>query len=785
MPRSQVTQTGSLSTSAATTTMAAASSRVLSDRATLHLFAATLFLSAMLLFAVQPMFTKMVLPLLGGTPAVWSVAMVFFQGALLGGYVYAHLLTRYLSLPVATGIHIALCGLAILALPITIAEGFGAPPAEGQAFWLVTLYAASVGLPFFALAGNGPLLQAWFARTGHPHASDPYFLYGASNIGSFVALLSYPILFEPLLPVTGQSLSWAFGFGALVFLIGFSGITSVRRSAANTNVQTPGIVSEVAAEARPAPNARRMMTWLGLSFVPSALLVAVTAHLSTDIAAAPFLWVLPLSLFLLTFVITFQRNPFISLETTSRLLPILVAPVAAMMLAGTTTSAPITLALHLGLFFVAAMVCHGELVKRRPPAEHLTAFYAVMSLGGALGGLFAGLLAPMMFNWVIEYPVLIVAALLCRSALWDQSRETFRRDAIIAGVVVVSVGGMSLTGLVDAAFGMTDDVTMFCGAAVLAIMLLRNRAIPHLTVVCMTLLVFGMHAPQNRNMEYIRSFFGVHKVGPSNEGNFQFLMHGTTLHGAERIRDEDGKPVIVDRPEPLTYYWHGGAMANVIENHRSVTGGPVSVGVVGLGTGSLACYRQPGDSFSFYEIDPHVIEIARDPARFSFLNRCAPNAPIILGDARLTLKDQPSQSYDVLVVDAFSSDAIPTHLLTVEAVAVYLRVLKPGGKIVFHISNRHMALQSVVAAIAEEHGLHTLFSITGVDPDVTKTKGYAGSEVAAVTKDPAALEALATAAGQEQLNWHRVTPDGTRPWTDDYSNIVAAIWRNYANKLRN
>jgi SAM-dependent methyltransferase len=528
-----------------------------------------------------------------------------------------------------------------------------------------------------------------------------------------------------------------------------------------------------------------MATWLGLSFVPSALLVAVTAHLSTDIAAAPFLWVLPLSLFLLTFVITFQRNPVLKLETTSWLLPILIAPVAATMLTGNAMAAPITLTLHLSLFFIAAMVCHGELVKRRPAAAHLTAFYAVMSLGGALGGLFAGLLAPLMFNWVAEYPLLIVAALLCRSALWHQQKVTLRRDGTILLAAVTLAAVLSISDVINAIFINHAMGLWLSGLAALTIMALRQVPIIHLGAVMLTLVVFGLHAPTNRNMEYVRSFFGVHKIGPSANGQFQYLMHGTTLHGAQRIRYHDGDQVIADRPEPLTYYWEGGAMAKVIEHHRTVTGGPIALGVVGLGSGSLACYRQPGDSFTFFEIDPDVIEIAQDPSRFSFLSRCAPSSAIVLGDARLTLQDQPRQSLDVLIIDAFSSDAVPTHLLTVEAVEVYRRALKPNGKLVFHISNRHMALRGVVAGIAAAHGLNTAFSTQRLDPEIMRNSGYVGADVAVVAQDRLALDQLAQAPGQSHLGWQPASADGIRPWTDDYSNIIAAIWRKYRSKVLN
>ncbi|WP_367273930.1 spermidine synthase [Bosea sp. (in: a-proteobacteria)] len=612
--------------------------------ATLPVYVATIFVSAFLLFGIQPMFAKMVLPKLGGSPGVWSVAMVFFQAVLLAGYGYAHLLVSRFALRRAALIHLGLM-IAVLAisLPIHIAAGFERPPQEGEVLWLIGLFTASVGLPFFAVAANGPLLQAWFARTGHSHAADPYFLYAASNAGSFLALIAYPFLVEPLLPLALQASGWAWGFALL--LAGIAGCAGLAIGAGRADAAAP----VEAAPAAPVTNAQRF-GWVALAFVPSGLLVAVTAHISTDVAAVPLLWVMPLALFLLTFVIVFQRRPILPhrwmLHLQIALMFALLLAVAAKFRIGWGYS----LALHLGLFFVTAMVAHGELVKRRPDASRLTEFYLWMSFGGVLGGLFCGLLAPMLFNTVIEYPMLMVAGLLCRPGI----------GAIGERLRVLKLGLIATAGCMMA-FLLANDW---------------------------------------RRTDSVRSFFGIHRILEAEDGRFRSLAHGTTVHGVQRLRNDDGSPV-TGRPEPLSYYFTGGGIADGIEALRRARGGVLGkVASVGVGTGSLACQTRPGEHWTFYEIDTRVVSIATDPAQFSFISQCAPDAPFVIGDARLTLADAAAGSLDLIVVDAFSSDAIPVHLLTREAMGLYLSRLAPGGALLFHISNRNMDLAPVVAATA-------------------------------------------------------------------------------------
>lgn len=728
------------------------------------LFSAALFVSAFLLFSIQPMFAKMVLPKLGGAPAVWSVAMVFFQAVLLLGYAYAHWLTTKLAPRRAVVLHLAVMTGAVFFMPIAVAAGFDHAPESFTALWLVALFAASVGVPFFAVAGNGPLLQAWFGRTGHPHAADPYFLYGASNVGSFVALLSFPFLIEPVIGAEAQAATWMAGFVVLMALIAAAGVRVM-------NAPDAASVSTVVA-AGPAPSVRARATWVALAFVPSALLVAVTAHISTDVAAAPFLWVLPLALFLLTFVVTFQRRPVLRHEWMLTLSAPMVGAVTIMAVVGMALPMAAMVLVHLVTFFVVAMVCHGELVRRRPDAAHLTGFYLWMSFGGVLGGIFAGLAAPVLFDTVLEYPLVLFASLLAHPRLWTAPATEKGRDLAVAAAILAVAGGALALG-----FNLSDTIqtNIFTVAAVIwgIVTLQRTKPFRHAALLGACLIAFALHKPSGTEAQSIRSFFGVHKTQLDDTGKFRLLVHGTTVHGAERIKNEDGTPY-VGRPEPATYYWTGSPLAEALDAARGVQGGPVRVGAIGLGTGSFACHRRPGEAWTYYEIDRHVVDIARDPKLFRFLSACAPDMPVVIGDARLTIAERPDRAYQAIIVDAFSSDAIPVHLMTREALRTYLAKLEPNGLVAFHISNRHMELSRVVAAVAEAEGLVTVATKIAPSKDGAAALN-AASIVAVVARSEAALGKLATDG-----RWDRVRPlPGQRAWTDDYSNIMEPIWRHY------
>ncbi len=685
---------------------------------TLVLFGTTLFLSALLLFSVQPLFAKMVLPLLGGSPAVWSVAMVFFQAMLLAGYAYAHAIVRFASLTAGFIIQIAVLAIAVIWLPFQIAPGFDQAPESGVAFWLLALFFVSIGMPFFAVSANAPLLQAWFSRTGHRHAHDPYFLYGASNLGSFFALLSYPVLFEPAFSVSEQAQLWFAGYAALGLGVVLCGI--VVRSLPSGRAGAAGQNEPAKATPRPAPTTPLRLTWIALASVPSGLLVAVTAHISTNVAAAPFLWVIPLALFLLTFVITFQRRPVIRHIWMRAALPVTTVAASVTLMGYLPIGIVAETAIHLIAFFVAAMVCHGELVARRPDVAHLTEFYLAMSLGGVLGGAFTTLLSPVIFTRVLEYPILIGAAML---ALPEMRALIRSRPLIVAPAVLVVA------------------IALWSGG--------RNV------------------------IDRERSFFGVVTVSTSADGQYTILTHGTTIHGAQRTVDAAPD---AGRPEPLTYYTAEGPLSATVTGHRDHLGRPINVGIVGLGAGSLACYAGKGDSWRYYEIDPAVVRVAADPRRFRFLSTCTPDAPIIVGDARLTVMREPDGLFDVLVVDAFSSDAIPVHLMTREAIAGYMAKLAPGGILVMHISNRYMELRSVLAAIAAGENLAGAGLLQHRSPEDSKALRNTTHAVV-LARSLADIEHLVNGGWQP---FDAESASGVRAWTDDYSNIIAAIMRRRA-----
>jgi hypothetical protein len=724
-------------------------------------FTAAIFVSAALLFVVQPMFTKMVLPRFGGAPSVWSVAIVFFQAALLAGYAYAHWLTRYAPGRASVLIHLAVMVAATIALPLAIAPAWGRPPPAGEALWLIGLFATSIGLPFFALAANSPLLQAWFARTDHPDASDPYFLYAASNVGSFLALLSYPITIEPFVRLGDQAWFWSVGFGLLIALVAACGALLWR-----SQTLAPDTARE--RETSAPPRWRDAAIWAALAAVPSGLLVAVTAHISTDVAAVPLLWVLPLALYLLTFVIVFARRPLIPHWLVVAVQPLGIIALVVAIIFDPLKSIVGLVALHVSVFFINALMCHGELARRRPPAQYLTSFYLWMSAGGVIGGIAAGLIAPHVFNWVAEYPILIALAVLCRPRLALPS-NAFLRHLLFGGMAVAALILIYCT-LVPVEI--TEARFNWIIWALLAASLLFWRApLPFAAIIAFVLLVNHAVIEQADSVS-VRSFFGVAKVTQTSDGQFRLLQHGTTLHGGQRIREISGVPAAIDPPELLLYYWDGSAIAQTFDAIRTNVDGPIRFAVVGLGAGSLACRAEPGDSAHFYEIDPAIIRIARDPLLFSFLWVCGANVPITLGDARLTLEEAPDGAYDLIVVDAFSSDAIPVHLLTREAMALYLRKLSPHGMIATHVSNRHLELASVVAGIAAANGLVTRLNDRVDFDELANPYKYAGT-VAAVARSEEDFAALA-----QTSEWVPMAPDPHQwVWTDDYSNIIGAVVR--------
>jgi hypothetical protein len=720
----------------------------------LPVYAAAILLSAFLLFSVQPMFARMVTPKLGGAPAVWSVAMVFFQGLLLAGYLYAHLLTR-VPLRVAIVLHTALLLAGLLAQPVAVSGLMGDPPESAQALWLIGLFLLSAGLPFFAIAGHGPLLQAWFARTGHAHAADPYFLYAASNIGSFAALLAYPVLVEPFAPLSVQAWLWQAGYLALALLV--AGAALLLRGEA---------AAPLAARPASPPISRDDRWWfVALAAVPSGLLVAVTQHIATDVASSPFLWVLPLVLFLLTFVLVFRARPVIG---QGPLLRLMVAGAPGLVLLPFAGHGHVAfIGVHLAALFLIAMVAHGELYRRRPSADRLTEFYLWMSLGGVAGGIFASLLAPALFSTVKEYPLLVAAAFLLLPGVRERLDSTGVARPLAGAALLAAALWLAAPGLavwLDArllALGVLAGMT-----AVFALTRGSHAAVAAAaTVATGLLLAVGLN---DRSQDTVRSFFGVHKMHLSADGRHRLLSHGTTVHGAAELALPPGV-----RPDPLAYYHRDGAIAAAVDAARATTG-VRRVAVMGLGTGAMACLARPGEGWRYLEIDPSVVEIARDAGRFPYLPRCGEGEGIALGDARLTFRNETGV-FDVVVVDVFSSDAIPTHLMTVEAIRGFLARLSAQGSIVLHVSNRHMTLEPILAAAGLSLGLEVT-ATRARDQHWPKEQQDAyklPADVVVLSRSPETAARLAA-----RPEWRRVVTSDARVWTDDYADVIGAIWRH-------
>ena len=721
-------------------------------------YAVTVFLSAALVFLVQPMFARMATPLLGGSPNVWNVSLVCFQAALLAGYAYAHLLTHLVkALRTQVIVHGALLVVAALVLPFELTTLFGSPDPARPALWLIGVFAVSIAPPFAIISATAPLIQAWYARTGRADAHDPYHLYAASNAGSLLGLAAYPLLLEPLAPLAGQAMAWSGGYLVLLAMLIGCGLLTMRSPAA-VGLEAPSApVAKSAAEG--ASLWRQRLWWLVLAFVPSSLLVGVTTHIATDVASAPFLWAPPLMLYIGSFIVVFSKRPVIGRALAATILPVFVG--LALFTLTKVSGVPTLLSffVHLGALFFAAVACHGLLADDRPETGRLTEFYLLMSLGGVLGGAFNALIVPVIFTSVAEYPLMLIAALL----LLPQRYWLGPTWMIVIAAVAAGAGVIALFVYQVPALAAQDKRAFFIllTIALVGLYLVRRSRLAG-AVAAASLWVVGLAASPTAGAYSERGFFGVVKV--HEQEGYRVMVHGTTLHGAQAIGE--------DAWRPSTYYAPETPIGQVFSAHNR----PGRVGALGLGAGSVACYAWPGQQYTFYEIDPIVARLAGDGETFTFLSECAPDAEIVLGDGRLTLAEEPEAVFDILLIDAFSSDSVPAHLMTREAVALYLSRVKEDGVVLMHVSNRYMALETVVGRVAGELGI----------PARTQYFTYPGggyrvqsSTVVALAHNELALAPLdATGA------WSVLESDGGRPWTDDYSNIPGAIWDRLVGKKR-
>lgn len=712
-----------------------------------------IFSSAALVFLVEPLVARLLLPSLGGAPAVWNTCLVFFQAALLLGYVYAHALQRVRSVRVQGAIHVALLIAAALTLPLRLTDLLGEPPTGTPTLWLLGVLVITLGAPFAVLSATAPLLQAWWAAA-YGGRRDPYPLYAASNLGSLAALLAYPLVVEPLAPLDDQRWLWSIGYGLFAALLAALALSLPKARA-------------VAAEKDAAPSIRwsQRLWWVFLAAVPSSLLLGVTQHISTDVASAPFLWVVPLALYLLTFVLAFRERPLVPTPVLL-LLQGFAVPVCLTILWFSGGWA-VLLPVHLATFVLTAWMCHQRLADGRPAASRLTEFYLALSIGGVLGGAFNALLAPLIFDRVWEYPAVLVLAALARPVVGRRFAPAVL--AVVAvGLAAAALGYFGFAQLPRWAATAALTVTAVCA------FLLRDRG-PAVIVLLAALMLAGPRIGQGLGEEAsARSFFGVYTVTrnslPGGLGAATILRHGTTMHGAQL----EGAGV---RCQALTYYAEGSPMQGAVAAAQAK--GPVRVGVVGLGAGSLAAYVRPQDSIRIFEIDPLMVELAR--TRFSYLDVCASGrADVVVGDARLTVAREPGGSYDVLIIDAFSSDAVPAHLMTVEGMRGWLRALKPDGVVVVHISNRNLDLEAPVVAALQAAGARDIARNLHSAPEGVSSVQHATSHVVAASPSAGGLDALRAA----DPAWRNSREPALRPWTDDRTDVLGALLRDAGGDFR-
>jgi SAM-dependent methyltransferase len=729
-------------------------------RSIVLLFAPTIFLSASLLFWFEPMIGKMMLPLLGGAASVWITCLLFFQLMLLAGYGYAHALERYANVRAQILIHAVLMLSAVIFLPVHFATRPDASASSHPTLWLLGMLIRFVGVPFCLVSTTAPLLQNWLSKTATASARDPYFLYAVSNAGSLLALLAYPLWIEPKWGVHIQSSAWAIAYGFLVLFVIGGGLLIWRHV-------TVGALDERPARSQTAPTVGQRAFWLAAAFVPSGLMLAVTNHMLLNLASVPFLWVMPLAIYLITFMIAFARRFRISPRVLSFVVPIILLvllPLVAVSRPVGSHSLWYVLGSHMLVLFVGALLCHTALASRRPDTSQLTEFYFWVALGGALGGIFVAVMAPFVFSTVIEYPLLVAMI-----ALFRQTREEDQRlhwgdwlYPAAVGLLVAAAWYLFKWASVDV---LEDIKTSLAVDAVLILFafLVQKRRIRFALTLAVLMAGYRLALPgfldDYQTLRIARDFFGIKKVVFDLDSNMRKLLHGDTLHGLESM-----DPALSG--VPLSYYHETGPVGDVM---RLLSVRPNQhVAVVGLGTGTMAGWFGPNRHITFFDIDPQVYDISYH--FFTYLRRCASDCDVVIGDGRLSLEKTAANEFDLIMLDAFNSDSIPAHLVSREAVRMYVQKLKPNGLILFHVSNRYMDVESLVSAVAIDAGLE---GRVRYDED-EEPAGKTGSDYVIVAKHTEDFGEL-----NENENWTPMEkPAGIQPWTDDYSNMMAIVrWR--------
>jgi hypothetical protein len=726
------------------------------------LFSVALFISAGLLFWIQPLIAKTLLPLLGGAPAVWNTCLLFFQTMLLLGYLYALASSRWLSLRSQAAVHISLLLLVAIYLFRSPAHApiLTSVQQANPTRWLLENLMFSVGPPFFIISASNPLLQGWFSKLKHRLSLDPYFLFAASNAGSLLALVAFPLLLEPGLGLNEQYRLWRVGFAVLVT------VTSVIALALKPLGSVPG--SESDSPATKIPVLRRLR-WLALSFVPSSLMLGVTTYITSDVASAPLLWVIPLALYLLTFVLAFSKRQFASPASLAR--PVMVAAlvVTLILASGATEPAWALILANLGFFFVAALMCHGRLANDRPPVAHLAEYYLWIAVGGALGSVFNVLVAPNLFTSVLEYPLAIVlACMLLPGESPDGNQTSFglnKKELDVIYPVALYILSVILA-IVVAYFRAGSSIVNFFIVLGLPLIIVnhffRERSVRFGLGLCAVMLSGAFYAGYtDRTLHEVRNFFGTTRVTTDSTDRIANLYSGNTIHGRQ-FMDQSR------RCEPLSYHHENGPLGQVMAVFNAAPAN-ARVAVIGLGVGAMASYSQPGQEWTFYEINPDVINIARNSKYFTYLQNCATGSlNVVEGDARLNLQNAPAGHYGLIVLDAFSSDAIPVHLITQQALDLYLSKLAGAGILAFHISNRSLDLKPILADLAQSRNL-VCIGFDDLNPG--SFEGKDPSQWVVMARSAPEISNLSINSQWQQLKGRK----DRRVWSDDFSNIISAI----------